>query len=116
MMLGPALPHTVLSPFLTTRFRTTETNDDHNNRRAKRFPATFKNVLRRRDANYPSRVGYPPSAQCRQAGYEHPHDLYGIGWDQLGHRPRQSQIGRASCRERVEISVVAVSLKKRKMN
>src|SRR3712207_9195903 len=33
---------------------------------------------------------------------------------EVSSRPRREQIGRASCRERVEISVVAVSLKKKK--
>src|SRR5258706_13180897 len=37
--------------------------------------------------------------------------LWNGGWHQVC--PAHSQIGRASCRERVEISVVAVSLKKK---
>src|SRR5260370_26425747 len=43
-------------------------------------------------------------ARWRQAHHDRPHRV---------DRDARSQIGRASCRERVEISVVAVSLKKK---
>src|SRR2546430_9710346 len=51
-----------------------------------------------------SAQGTLPAAQLEQAQ----------GQYDRAHAERQAEIGRASCRERVEISVVAVSLKKKK--
>src|SRR2546422_6156357 len=61
-------------------------------------------------------VNHWSGVQCKHLREDQAAD-YGDaqGAAQLGTRPEPNrQIGRASCRERVEISVVAVSLKKKK--
>src|SRR5690348_18348071 len=54
-----------------------------------------------------------PICECHRLSRDRPRPAAPRGRDRDPRDPRRDQIGRASCRERVQISVVAVSLKKK---